>query len=442
MATNKTNKTNIIRLIRLIQLKGNLGGWNKWREANPGVKIDLYRANLREVDLYRANLKGTNLRVADLKGASLIQASLKGADFYKANLVGADLYKANLERANLERANLERANLERANLRGANLRGANLREAKLIHANLSGVQALGTNFEGTTLTGTSIQDWNINSETNLRNVICDYIYLEEGQQERRPSNPNRNFEPGEFTKLFQIARETIDLVFLNGIDWKAFLLSLEDLQNEYGQENVDVQGIEKKSGGIFVVRIEVPPEVNKAEIESKAKQSYETKLKVMEAHYRAKLSAKDSEIAFYKEQGSNMMEIAKLAASRPITVEAKAVAENQSKNVEVEMNFQGSVTGAAGKVEGNQIINPSEEKQTLAEAAQEIQNLLKQLEQTNPTATVEQQEAFVNAAIPPTLKQRCVGAFKAGGETAIDEFLFQSPYAKVGVSVIKGWMNP
>ncbi len=65
--------------------------------------------------------------------------------------------------------------------------------------------------------------------------------------------------------------------------------------------------------------------------------------------------------------------------------------------------------------------NPSQ--QTLAEAAAEIQKLLKQLEQTNPTATVEQQKAYVDAAISPTLKQRCVGALKAGGETAIEEFL-------------------
>ena len=65
-----------------------------------------------------------------------------------------------------------------------------------------------------------------------------------------------------FEKLFQKALETVDLVFLDGIDWKAFLLSLKELQNEYGQENVDVQGIEKRPGGTFVIRIDAPPEVN------------------------------------------------------------------------------------------------------------------------------------------------------------------------------------
>ena len=42
---------------------------------------------------------------------------------------------------------------------------------------------------------------------------------------------------------------------------------------------------------------------------------------------------------------------------------------------------------------------------------------------------------------PLTLKQRCVGALKAGGETAIEEFL-DNPYVNVGKAVVKGWMKP
>ena len=131
-----------------------------------------------------------------------------------------------------------------------------------------------------------------------------------------------------FEKLFQKALETVDLVFLDGIDWKAFLLSLKELQNEYGQENVDVQGIEKRPGGSFVVRIEVPPEVNKAEIESKAKQSYETQLKIIEVEHRAELRSleahyQDKIIKLHEKQGSDMMEIAKLLASRPYYISKK-----------------------------------------------------------------------------------------------------------------------
>ncbi|MHC5719038.1 MAG: hypothetical protein ACYTX0_44975, partial [Nostoc sp.] len=46
-----------------------------------------------------------------------------------------------------------------------------------------------------------IEDWHTNIATNLTDVICDYIYLRQGQKERRPSIGD--FAPGEFAKLFQ-----------------------------------------------------------------------------------------------------------------------------------------------------------------------------------------------------------------------------------------------
>ncbi len=112
--------------------------------------------------------------------------------------------------------------------------------------------------------------------------------------------------------------------------------------------------------------------------------------------------------------------------------------DNQSKNVEVEMNFHGSVTGVAGKVQGNQHIYVSEQKQTLAEAAAEIQKLLKQLEETNPTATEAEKVAFVSAAVPPTLKKRALSALQATGKSAIEEFLDNS-YVNVALAAIEGW---
>ena len=427
----------------------------------------LERAHLERAHLERANLSSANLSGANLSGAHLEFAILSGANLSGAHLSGAHLSGAYLERANLSGkdlsgkdlsgkdlsgSNLSGANLERANLERAILSGANLERANLFYAMLATVQALKTNFSSANLTGACIEDWNINKETNLENVSCDYIYLKQGQQERLPHDLNRTFKPGEFTKYIEKALNTVDLIFLDGIDWKAFLLSLKELQDEYREENVGVQAIERKSDGAFVVRIEVPPEADKAEIESKAKQSYETKLQVLEAQYRAELQAKDREITLYKEQGSNMMEIARLLASRPINVEAKAVGTQDNRNINLDLKGA-SVASAytekieasqvAGTVQGNQIGTQynSPQKQTLAEAAAEIQKLLKQLEQTNPTATPEQQQAYVDAAISPTLKERCVSALKAGSETAIDEF-FNNPYVKVGKAIVMAWIQP
>ena len=372
------------------------------------------------------NFDGQNLRGVNLQGANLTDASFIDTDLSEANLQDANLTEAKLDQAKLNRADLKKAILKDASFIGTDLSEANLSE--------------------TTFTGACIQDWNINNQTKFDDVICDYIYLKEGQQERLPHDLNRTFKPGEFTKYVEKALNTVDLIFTDGIDWNAFLTSFKELQDKYGKENVGVQAIEKKSSGAFVVRIEVSADANKAEIERQAKQLYETKLHVLEAQYRDELKGleahhKDEIISLRKEHNTQILELAKLAASRPITVEARAVAEHQSKNVEVEMNFQAPVTGAAGKVSGDMNVYASEQKPTLAEAADEIQKLLKQLEQTNPTATEADKIAYVNDETSPGFKRRAASALKAGSETAIEEF-FDNPYVNVGKAVVKGWIKP
>jgi uncharacterized protein YjbI with pentapeptide repeats len=129
--------------------------------------------------------------------------NFSGIDFSKCALKEVQLERANLRNTLFKEAELIKANLKSADLQEANLEGADLSGANLSEANLTRTQALKSNFEGATLTGACIEDWNINSETNLKDVICDYVYLKEGKQERRPRNPNKNFAPGGFTKLFQ-----------------------------------------------------------------------------------------------------------------------------------------------------------------------------------------------------------------------------------------------
>ncbi len=418
--------------LRILREEG-VDAWNEWRKDNRDVEIDLFRANLYGANLYGANLQDGNLTVAYLN-----DAMLKGADLYHANLTVANLQDAYLEGVDLKGAMLKGAYLNDANLKDADLKDANLQDAylegvDLTGANLKRVQALATNFSNATLTGACIEDWHINSDTNLENVICDYIYLKKDKQERRPSDSSKNFEPGEFAKLVEQSIETVDLIFKEGIDWRAFLPSLHDLRVKYGEQNVSIQAIEKKSDGAFVIRLNVPPDADKGEIESLANESYETNFKVLEAQYRAELQAKDREITLYKEQGSNMMEIAKLLASRPITVEAKAVASSESQGDTINQSgifgigqMSGGEIKDNAEVTGKKNVYASGQKQTLAEAAGEIQKLLKQLEQTNPTATVEQQQAYIDIAMPKTLKERCVSALKAAGDTAIEEFVTSS----------------
>ncbi|MBP5971943.1 hypothetical protein HW132_04130 [Brasilonema sp. CT11] len=104
-------------------------------------------------------------------------------------------------------------------------------------------------------------------------------------------------------------------------------------------------------------------------------------------------------------------------------------------------NFANKVTDNA-RQQANQNIYTSEQKQTLAEAAAEIQRLLKQLELTNPTATEAEQVAYVNAATNPGIKQRVISALAQGSETAIEEFLLENKYLKVAKAIVKGWLLP
>jgi hypothetical protein len=84
----------------------------------------------------------------------------------------------------------------------------------------------------------------------------------------------------------------------------------------------------------------------------------------------------------------------------------------------------------------------TDKKRILAEATDEIQELLKQLEKTNPTATETDKITYVNIATKPDLRQRAIAALKEGSNTAIDEFVVDNKYLKVVKAVIQGWLQP
>lgn len=78
------------------------------------------------------------------------------------------------------------------------------------------------------------------------------------------------------------------------------------------------------------------------------------------------------------------------------------------------------------------------QKQTLAEAAMEIQKLLEQLKETHPTATEAEQKAFITAAIPRKRRERFLSALQAGWKEQMREFLGNS-YLKVGIATLEEW---
>jgi uncharacterized protein YjbI with pentapeptide repeats len=196
--------------------------------------VDLSHLNFSETNFSGANLSGANLSQveffntklsrANLSGANLIKASLwvdfsdtdlHDAEFYdcvfnETNFRGANLSGANLSHAFFCGVNLSHANLSHANLSDAVLSGANLSHANLNNANLSFSQVIASNFNQANITGACIKDWNINHKTKLNGVICDYIYLDVDETERRPINGN--FEPGKFALLYKKIIDSKNLI--------------------------------------------------------------------------------------------------------------------------------------------------------------------------------------------------------------------------------------
>jgi Pentapeptide repeats (8 copies) len=200
---------------------------------------------------------------------------------------GADSWKKWL--LHLDEKNFHRENID---LRGANLSG---REKDWSEYDFIGVNLKGANLSFSTLT-----------EANFLGADL--------------SGAEVNFKEGEFEKFITKAQNTVDLIFTNGIDWQAFLEDFLKLKSETGDE-LSIYSIEDKWDGYFVVRVNVPPDADKKEIETL-------------------LRVKDTEIEGFRREILTLQHII------------------ESKPQIIQQIFLGEANGIAAIVEGNQNIYP------------------------------------------------------------------------------------
>ncbi|MEH2309114.1 pentapeptide repeat-containing protein [Nostoc sp.] len=293
--------------------------WNQWK-GNFGEKIDLRgkdlegvylsEGNFTKVDLSYANLTNAYLREADFSEATLNHANFSKAYMGGANLSHAHLIRASLEAADLRESNLLGADLSHADLKMANLSYANLDDAdfsgaNLSDANLSRTSLSNTCLSGAILTGSCLKDTLFRLNTNFDGVICEYFYSEEDKKERRPLNGH--FLTGEFEALVQKACLTIDLVFVDGIDWKSFFISYQNLREKYG-EKLSIQALEKKRNEAFVIRLEVSAELNAKEVEKNFKESYENQINLL----KDRLERRDKEFSILLQANTNLTGVVKI----------------------------------------------------------------------------------------------------------------------------------
>jgi uncharacterized protein YjbI with pentapeptide repeats len=333
-----------------------------------------------------------------LRGSSqsYVGLNLKGAHLSGADLADADFTEADLSNATLEGATLERANLTKT-------------------------QALGANFHQTILTGATLEAWNIDSTTNLEGAICDYVYLLRNQQERRPNSGS--FAPGDFTKLFQEVLDTIDLIFQNGVDWKAFVRTFNDVQEQYDNTDLAVQAIENKGDGVVVVKLHAAPDADKPAIHQSFTEIYQLALQEAEARYKAQLDAKDDQIADYRQQSANMQEVVKLLAQRPINVDVKATAESKamqgndnSRNISIGGNATGNVfqagDGNTASIEFQQVTLPPPDRVNIQAELAALQTILASFQR--PVVDAVMMEVQEEAAKPAPDKSAIATTLETG----------------------------
>ena len=164
-------------------LKQGVDAWNKWRDENPRVRVDVSGEDLREAflsgaDLTEADLRKAFLADADLSGVKVagalagLEANLREAGAHQRRLSSANLTRANLGAAALSGANLLRANLTGANLTGANLTGAKLDAADLCEANLTRANLTGASLFGADLYKADLSGADLRSATLVSANLC------------------------------------------------------------------------------------------------------------------------------------------------------------------------------------------------------------------------------------------------------------------------------
>ena len=108
-----------------------VASFNKWREENPEIVIDL-----RDEDMHGMNLKNINLSHAILDGVDLSyalpgNANLSFVKLGKANLSHAETDNVDLSHGDLRRGRFALAHFRNGILFYTRLRGADLRHASL-----------------------------------------------------------------------------------------------------------------------------------------------------------------------------------------------------------------------------------------------------------------------------------------------------------------------
>ena len=450
-------------------------------------------ANLTDANFTAATLKSTDFRKANLtrtcfhKTKKLDHVRPGTTYLQKAQLrqvlvtsQGLDL---NFDREDLRGVNFQGANLVDTSFIGTDLSKANLKDADLSRAKLVQAQLNGTDLTGSNLTGAYIQDWGISTDTKFDGVRCEYVYMRLPTKEnpdplRKPDNHKEVFADGEFGDFIQPIFDTLDLYHNQGVDPRAIAISFKQLAENHPEADLRIVGMEVRGEDKFLLRAKTAATADKSELSAEYFDSYNQLKGLPEGEIKLLLAEKDNQIRRLENMVMTALERPSFYSTTQIqkanTVNQDQGSINQSvnnsqigggmqaaqgnnnqqnmSNETYRTKYDQSHANIGGFVDTaqsgsqqifNQNISQSEQKQTLAEAAAEIQALLEQLSQSYPTNTMAGKMALATEATQriennPTLMQKTISALRAGGTAALEQAL-SHPAASFVIAALDDW---
>lgn len=222
---------------------------------------------------------------------------------------GMNLQGLNLSGANLNNINFSRVDLRYSTLNGAKLQKSNFSQTQLDNVDLSGVD----------ITDAIIGIKSIPSTAKVDGLICKYFRPESNPERRYPINGELTSK--EAIKLLQKSLEIMLPFKQGGIDWQAFLQSFENCLKEFDISLDDsetlIQAFERESDGDFVIKLNVPDNVEKNVFKQKLQQEYE---RVADKLKRENLNVYKMNNIDFKEDTKFLVITTKLAKCRDLVL--------------------------------------------------------------------------------------------------------------------------
>ncbi len=413
------------------------------------LDANLTEANFKNATLQCTDLRNTNLTRVCWYHSKILDRGRPGNTYLKSAqvrqwLIGKGKDKnfngQKLQGINLEGADLAGASFIDANLSEANLSGANLTKAQLIQTQLDN-----TDLRGANLTGACLEDWGITTHTKLDNVECQYVFMRSPTEDdpnprRKPDNWEEDFIGNDFAEFIKPIFDTLDLYHNQGVDPRAIAIAWKELAENNPDANLRFASMEVKGEDKLLLRLKTSPNANLSKLNQAYFQQY-NEAKALNETQKQLLLAQDNRIKSLEIMVNNAIESPKFNIER---AEGEILMGSEKRDINIgQGNYNEKIEGnyyeqsgsfGIGHMSGGEIrdnakvagtINEAEQ-QDLVQAAEQIQQLLAQLEKDNPSEIFAQKGAIADLTIAeitnnPSRWQKPIKVIKAMGIEALAE---------------------